>query len=295
MSNLSSFLGGGINRATAVTATGTFNRPSNVSWVSAMLVGGGSGGMNSGGAYGATGPYTSGGGGGGGGAIVIYDKIYLTGNLTVTIGAGGSGGIAANINPTAPTAGGDTTITSNFPGSPTFTAPGNIVQRTNGTYGAGGYPNFYSIQGMSPVTFWGGGDMAGVLAYNTSYLNDGGYLAQTGVANYPFFGGGGGGYGSNGVGNGASGYASGLSVAGGAGGVDSSAGHTGMGGGGGGAAIGAGGAGGNVNSGSTPSAGSNAASNTGAGGGGGAAVSGSGTNGGAGGSGYALICYVGTV
>ena len=38
MSNLSQFLGGGTNRATAFTSSGTFTQPNNVTWVSAMLV-----------------------------------------------------------------------------------------------------------------------------------------------------------------------------------------------------------------------------------------------------------------
>lgn len=290
MSNLSQFLGGGTNRATAFTSSGsnTFTQPNNVSWVSAILVGGGSGGWYND-------PVTNncGGGGGGGGCTAIFDKIYLTGNLTVTIGAGGNGGVYNTS--TAPTGGGNTTITSNFPGSPTFTAIGCVAQRTAGTVpiqpiaGAPGVlpiETYVNPSGTTTLVF-------PLLTYSTQgYISDpqgGGAISTNGTIAPPYYGGGGGGRGGNGT-NVLAGYSSGLGIPGGAAGTGGGAGSQG---GGGGAAIGTGGTGGTGNSG--PTAGSSAAANTGGGGGGaGVATGGSGLNGGNGGSGYALICYVGT-
>ena len=65
------------------TSSGTWTRPTNVNFVEYILVGGGGGG--GGGTSGRC-------GGGGGGGQVQYGTIAVTDDITVTIGAGGSGG-----------------------------------------------------------------------------------------------------------------------------------------------------------------------------------------------------------
>ena len=60
------------------TSSGTFVKPANVFTIGFLLIGGG-----------ASGAYD--GGGGGGGQSVRCAKIAITGNVTVTLGAGGSG------------------------------------------------------------------------------------------------------------------------------------------------------------------------------------------------------------
>ena len=290
MSNLSQFLGGGTNKATAITASGSFAQPNNVQFVTVMLVGGGCGGMASAVSY-------IGGGGGGGGAIAFYDHVYLTGSLTVSIGVGGTGATTA---PVAAGAGGDTTITSNHPGSPTFTAQGNPattrLATTDARYGYIGKHNL----GSGNITIYPT-DASGRYssAISPQLVNRGsnaysalgspfGTLIQAygGQSSHPFYGGGYGGTAAAAVATaGADGQYSGLGVLGGAGGNPGGVFVGAAGGGGGGAGIGLGGAGG-VGDGSAASA------NTGGGGGGGGQA-GTARNGGAGGSGYAMIFYVG--
>lgn len=93
MSNLSSFLGGSVpkvNYITTVTTPQTFTKPSNVSWVQVLLVGGGgSVGLN---------------GSGGGGGQILYLPMYLTGNSSITVGAAGANTTATNNGPTTYTA-----------------------------------------------------------------------------------------------------------------------------------------------------------------------------------------------
>jgi len=303
MSNLSQFLGGGTNKATAITASGSFAQPNNVQFVNAMLVGGGSGGI-SGGDTAVT--ASGGGGGGGGGAIAFYDNIYLTGSLTAGIGAGGTSGGA----------GGNTTLTTNYPGSPTFTALGANVWRGFGggavdpyigvygktnitpsavqmfaTDGAGHYGYYYST--LKSYTTLSAAQMTGF--YNYTYTNQGG------VIDHPYYGGGAGGtgnarYGASTEGPGSAGNYSGLGVLGGDGGAAAPINTGRYAGGGGGASIGPGGIGATSNV-SGGIAGGAAPANTGGGGGGGSyngsGSGGVGGSGGAGGTGYVMIFYVG--
>jgi len=105
MSNISQFLmlGGGLTpRQQVFTASGTFTPSSRLlqlgGWVHVLLVGGGGGGHYDSGTYGPR--Y------GGGGGEVISRVVQVTGPVSVTIGAGGTG------RSTSPTAGGDSTFGS---------------------------------------------------------------------------------------------------------------------------------------------------------------------------------------
>ena len=285
MSNLSQFLGGGTNKATAITASGSFAQPNNVQFVTAMLVGGGCGGLAS------TAATAVGGGGGGGGAIAFYQNVYLTGSLTVTIGVGGTGGTTV---PVAAGAGGDTTITSNYPGSPTFTALGNpATNRTGSTDARYGYLGKHNVGVGNYSTFLTSAGYSGYIIGSipiypgVQTLPASGTLHSNGAQmSHPYYGGGYGGTASSPNAVGGAGQYSGLGVLGGAGGALS----TGCAGGGGGAGIGLGGAGGA----GTGLDGVAASANTGGGGGGGGRTAGGvEKNGAAGGSGYAMIFYVG--
>lgn len=86
MSSLSQFLSGNIlSKAQAFTATGTWTQPVGVTGVQVLLVGGGggAGGIQSGGIY----IYA----GSGGGGCTVFAQTAVTGNVTVTVGAGGLG------------------------------------------------------------------------------------------------------------------------------------------------------------------------------------------------------------
>ena len=83
MSNLSQFLAGSVPKASYYTGTGsnTFVKPTNVSWVNVLLVGAGGGGQDGS-------NFNDWRGGGGGGEVVLYEGIYLTGNITASVGSG---------------------------------------------------------------------------------------------------------------------------------------------------------------------------------------------------------------
>ena len=114
MSNLSQFLGGSLPKAQAFTSNGTFTKPTNVGWATALLVGGGGGG-------------TPAAGGGGGETKLI--PLYLTSCSTITIGTGGTA------TPTV-TSGGNTTATGSTP--VTATAYGGQSSPAGGRGGGAG-------------------------------------------------------------------------------------------------------------------------------------------------------------
>src|SRR5580704_7392763 len=70
---------------TTFTASGTWTYAGGVTDVNVLLVGGGGGG--------GTGNYPTGGGGGG---CIWYPNLPVSGSLTITIGAGGLGGVSTN-------------------------------------------------------------------------------------------------------------------------------------------------------------------------------------------------------
>lgn len=82
-------MGSGLDAKTSIfTSSGSWTRPhSGVGMVWALVVGGGGGGYHG---------YASAGGCGGGGGEVLYRPIPVTGNLTVTVGAGGYMGNGGN-------------------------------------------------------------------------------------------------------------------------------------------------------------------------------------------------------
>ena len=152
MSNLSTFLGGSLPKAQAFTSNGTFTKPSNVSWVTALLVGGGGGGYTY---YSAACPnpcsptpatlvpYYSSGGAGGETKLI---PLYLTTCSTIAIGTGGVGQ-NVNIAPTVSTAGGNTTATGATPVTATAYGGGRGTQSTGskgGGTGGGGVGSIYS-------------------------------------------------------------------------------------------------------------------------------------------------------
>ena len=257
----------GITSAGAFQAQGAINaqvfnsnaiwtKPDNVLWVAGFGFGGGGGG---GSGESATG--SGGGGGGGGGTLAAYLIEAVSSNQTVTIGVGGTGGVAVTSNTgQIGSAGSDTTV-------------GSIMTFKAASGGGGG--NGGNLIGGGQAVKSAGGN-----AYSGSYTANGqGSAIVTGLIDNIASGGGGqgashsGSFGSNNI--------SGFS--GGTGGSNSST--AGGGGGGGGGPNGNGGNGGNGVLSGTANAGGSPANNTGAGGGGGGGQSTNSSPSGAGGTG----------
>ena len=122
--------------AEVFTASGTFTIPTGITRVKVTIVGGGGGGggsLNGG----CCDPDYDGGGGGGGGAAVKWLTSLTPGNtLTVTRGAGGTGG---NSSGTGGTSGGTSSVASGTETITTVSATGGAVgSGSSGDPGAGG-------------------------------------------------------------------------------------------------------------------------------------------------------------
>lgn len=241
-------------------ASGTWTRPTGVTWAIVLGCGGGSGGGG-----GAGGANDSGGGGGGAGTIQWSTMVDVTSTPTVAVvvGSGGAGGVGSSVPGTA--------TSGSAGGNSSF---GTIIFRGATKFGAGG------TGATAPVT--GAGGAGAGSTFNIQEQSSAGANGGAGPN--------GGTGGTGGTGD-SSNYAAGG--AGGAGGTQSG------GGGGGGAGLGVGGFGGSGTAASsgTGNPGETVAANTGAGGGGGggranAGGTGTGGSGGAGGSGFVRVFWV---
>ena len=251
----------GIEASQKFTASGSWTAPSTV--VRARVEGFGGGG---GGGQGRAAGGPNNGSGGGGGAIlrVLTVPVVPGTTYTVTIGAGGSGGVYPSPNPTT---GGDTTFgtlaifrgasfgSADTAGAETTVTSGGMSFKANAGGNAEGSndpPNFY-VAAEAAGGSGGGGQGAGLRAGVAGNDNMSGYGAFTGGAAGAVSsagGGGGGGAGPNGNGGAAGAGAPNVSVAGVAGtAAASNSGAGGGGGGGGGSTSGNGGNGGNGGSG----------------------------------------------
>ncbi|CAN2222917.1 Listeria/Bacterioides repeat [Candidatus Nanopelagicaceae bacterium] len=139
----------------------TWTAPSGVTTVDALIVGAGGGGGGDGGS------------GGGGGSINTLSSVALPSNrqLSVQVGAGGTGGVWAGASAAA---GGTTSIVS---GSTTFTAPGGsggggcgAASAAGGTTGIGGSPTAGGASGSGASGACGAGTgAAGSAGPSTSF------------------------------------------------------------------------------------------------------------------------------
>lgn len=173
-----------VTGSTTFSASGSFSVPGGVTSLKAECIGGGAGGWNG----------VTGGPGGGGGEYAAETTLAVTPaeSLTITIGAGGTGGT----EPTPPTAGGTTSVKR----SSTFlvTAHGGGFGNSSATAAAAG----------------------GTGSTNTIHFNGGGSPLPTTAASYGGSGGGGSGGSSSGgnggaLNSGTTGGAGGAAVAGG--------------------------------------------------------------------------------
>ncbi|MCX8008273.1 MAG: loricrin-like protein [Patescibacteria group bacterium] len=150
MSVFTQFLPGRIRKQQIFTSSGTFTPSARLlalgGWVEVLCVGGGGGG------------YTDGGNvkTGGGGGAVVRRIVQVTGPVTVTIGAGGTGG-------TNPTSGGTTSFGS-LVSAPGGSAGNNAFGGTSGNgipsgcaggSGAGGPAPIVGLYSGGYYTVWG--------------------------------------------------------------------------------------------------------------------------------------------
>jgi hypothetical protein len=172
------------SRGQVFTSSGTFTIPAGVSAVKVTVVGGGGGG----GSMYDTG--NAGSGGGAGGACIKYLTGLTSGNtLSVTIGAGGAGGIGAQgFGGAVPVAGGTTTVSSGTQSITTLSATGgdrggntynsDFNRITNGGVGTNGDLN---INGgtFRPAYLTYGDGAGGIIANRVAYPRGGAsYLSE---------------------------------------------------------------------------------------------------------------------
>jgi hypothetical protein len=159
--------GGGVTqKVQEFTSTGSFVTPSNVTTVEVFLVAGGGAG---GGANGAAGDSYASGGGGGGGVIQKTLTVTPGTTYTVTIGAGGVGGLGAGPNGGDTTFGALLTATGGGGGGTGKAANSSMLGLAGGSGGGGGAHD----GGAGSVHRGGDGGGAGTPAFFQSGLGNG--------------------------------------------------------------------------------------------------------------------------
>lgn len=186
-------------KSEAFTSSGTWSCPSQVEWIDVLLVAGGAGGGG-----GVTGDSS---GGGGGGGEIKWRRMRVTGDVTVTIGAGGAGG-ASGVDGTDGSAStlADGCVLSAGGGKKGLKGAGTA----DGVGGNGGGEQHWTPSGTgTPVLLAGNGLCAPGGAGGKSNISSGTQYMASGVSGYSspgatgasFGGGGGGSYGDGADGN----------------------------------------------------------------------------------------------
>ncbi len=182
------------------TSSGTLNCPSTKTIDALVVAGGGGGGGD------------AAGGGGGGGVKYQTGVTIPSGNITITVGAGGTGGVGSSPLITASTNGGNSSVGSYvsatgggrggiYNGGSGFSGGsggGGAVQNASGGSGSAGQGN---SGGTADTNKGGGGGGAGGSGGNGSSGGVGGAPASNSITGVTLYYGGGGGGGRNGVGS----------------------------------------------------------------------------------------------
>ena len=132
------------------TASGTWVKPANVEFVQVLLIGGGAG-AGGGGGTNTTASFIAGGGGGAQSGQIVWGYTTVSGDVTVTIGAGGVGGLgqlaAGGQTGTDGTA---TTFGSELKAKGGLAGVGGATNGGSGLGGAGG-----SADALEDNSLWG--------------------------------------------------------------------------------------------------------------------------------------------
>ena len=188
------------------TSSGTWTDPGFGNFIRIILIGGGGGG---GSGSSNTAANCSGGGGGGGGGYIdmTLRRAAVSSPQTVTIGAGGAGGVAVSVNGTP----------GNIGAAGGATSFGSLLQALGGAGGPAGLTSAAASGGAGGQGMWNGGVGGGSTTSSATI--------QNGSASFPFSPGGGGGGAQEYLGfinGGAGGAPAVYGLTGGAGGVGSS-------------------------------------------------------------------------
>ena len=183
------------------TSSGTWIKPAKTGFVRVFMVGGGGGG-GGGGVYTGDSDETSGGGGGGSSAQMIIAEVLVTGNVPITIGAGGLGGVAARKNGNSGTSGskgtngGQSLFGSILTALGGFGGAGGLFGGSSASRvvgGLGGMISGYDLTGLVASTLAAGGKGGGQTTNGVSGSFLGGYSSGGGIRGSGRGGGGGGG------------------------------------------------------------------------------------------------------